>query len=126
MRREGKYKVCPICKKEVRPGGIGAHMRLAHGVVVKTLVEITAELSKSGKKISHIRSKTSKLSGKISAKRPSDYIRKTAERVIKTDLVRSAFTNEVCCRGCFEWYDESDLNSDGLCWSCIHAHDKDN
>lgn len=37
--RKGKNRVCSICAKLIRPGGMGGHVRLAHGTTVKTIVK---------------------------------------------------------------------------------------
>lgn len=37
--RKGKNRVCNICSKLIQPRGMGGHMRLAHGITVKTIVK---------------------------------------------------------------------------------------
>lgn len=37
--RKGKNRVCSVCSKLIRPRGMGGHMRLAHGITVKTIVK---------------------------------------------------------------------------------------
>lgn len=76
--REGKNKICTICGKTCRPGGIGAHMRLKHGIKVKTIV----------KHISGHISDASDLSGDVSdirVQRPGDYVKKRSE-VVETRI----------------------------------------
>ena len=37
--RKGKNRVCNICSKLIQPRGMGGHMRLAHGITIKTIVK---------------------------------------------------------------------------------------
>jgi len=59
--------ICPECGHPCKPRGLGAHLRLKHGIKVTTVVKHLSDLSDS--------------SGKISEKRPSDYLRKKAKVV---------------------------------------------
>lgn len=42
--RKGKNRVCSICDKLIRPGGMGGHVRLAHGIKVKTIVKYVRDV----------------------------------------------------------------------------------
>jgi hypothetical protein len=86
MTKEAK-NICPICGKVVKPRGLGAHLRLAHGVIEK------AVLSNSSEHKSEQLSDTSGLSKVKSSDlsdlreiRPSDYLKKR-ESVIKKKIL---------------------------------------
>jgi len=82
----GNNKVCPVCGKICRPRGIGAHMRLQHGVKLKTLI---SDSSDSSGHISELSDHISDSSGHISelsdlrVQRPSDFVKKH-DKIVET------------------------------------------
>jgi len=67
--RAGENKICEVCGQSVRPGGMGGHMRLKHGIMVKVEVKAPEKAPKAPEKAPEV----------IEApkvQRPSDYVRK--------------------------------------------------
>jgi len=140
MRRIGKDKKCEKCGKIVKPGGIGSHMRLAHGIKVKTVVNHLSEdsghssgnLSHSSGNLSHLTDNLSHSSHSSHSseriQRPSDYVRKRTEKVveIRTEPFNLIPLENYKCKDCGKWYkiDEYQLkSSEGTasvqyCWAC--------
>jgi hypothetical protein len=87
-----------VCGKKIAPGGMGGHMRLKHGIVVKTVVRdirdirgdirdnVRADVSKKVRDMSET-------DGKIREQRPSDYVRKSSERVIEVKAEPAPIVN---------------------------------
>ena len=97
MSKEG-YTACTICGHLCKPRGLGPHMRLAHGIVVKDVVKNISDLS-----------------GDVKTKRPSDYLRKKSE-VIEVKIEEAApqtvpkpvtpeldYIGKIQCAYCGKW-----------------------
>jgi len=73
--RKGKNRVCSICGKLIRPGGMDGHVRLAHGITEKIIVkhvrDIRADVPVGVRDVCDVR-----------IQRPSDY-------VLKRDVVET-------------------------------------
>lgn len=84
--RVGKNKVCPVCGKVCRPGGIGGHLRLKHGIVVKTMLKHVREVRDVSGDVSGEVSEVRDVSGEVSderVQRPSDFVKKH-DKIVKT------------------------------------------
>ena len=66
--RTGKTRICEICSQVIQPGGMGGHLRLKHGIKVKTVVKQVRDVSD----VSDVREQ-----------RPSDYVKKRSEVIEK-------------------------------------------
>jgi len=93
--------VCPKCGKKCKPRGLGAHMRLAHGIKVETVVrkisDSSGDISDSSKSISR-------------SQRPSDYIKKKSE-IVETK-VEQIFRGpdelgRRMCKNCGGWWGDT-------------------
>ena len=82
----GNNKVCPVCGKICRPRGIGAHMRLQHGVKLKTLISDSSDssdhINDSSDHISDSSGHISELSD-LRVQRPSDFVKKH-DKIVET------------------------------------------
>jgi len=84
--RKGKNRVCSICGKLIRPGGIGGHMRLKHGIKVKTIVNHVSDIRGGAQSdILDMR----EVPG--SKQRPSDYVKKSID-LVETSIKPDGFT----------------------------------
>jgi len=79
--RKGKIRICEVCHRAINPGGMGGHLRLAHGISLKTVVE-------------HVPDKSASASQKVVSKiqRPSDYVGKKS---VVVEIRKSVSTNDV-------------------------------
>jgi len=124
MRRIGKNRKCEKCGKVVKPGGIGSHMRLAHGIKVKIVVNhLSEDSSHSSEDSSHLSGNSSHLSHSSHlserVQRPSDYVKKKSEVVIETkDSPAIQSPDEwgrMLCKKCggwfmpYEWFETKDF-----------------
>jgi len=67
--------VCTICGHKCKPRGLGAHMRLKHGIKVETVVRQSSDLSNSSQDVKKMR--------------PSDYLSNKKE-VVEVKIVEAA------------------------------------
>ena len=70
--RKGRNRVCSVCSKLIRPRGMGGHMRLAHGITVKTIVK-------------HVHDVRSDVPGDLRVQSQNDYLKKSVE-IVKTSI----------------------------------------
>ena len=84
--RIGKTKICEICGKVIQPGGMGGHLRLKHGIKVKTVVkqvrEVSREVSGDVRDVREVSGQVRDVSD-VREQRPSDYLKKRSEVVEK-------------------------------------------
>lgn len=83
MTKEAK-NVCHLCGKAVKPRGLGAHLRLAHGVIEKTVLSNSSE--HKSKHLSDVSDVSEVKSSDLREIRPSDYVRKK-ESVIEQKIL---------------------------------------
>ena len=115
--------VCTICGHVCKPRGLGAHMRLKHGIKVKTVVKHISDSSDS-----------SDLGGRV--QRPSDWKNKkervVASRIDKADPPLTPeldYVGKYKCKDCGKYYslDEysgRDLVGVHLIGRCLSCYDK--
>lgn len=99
---EQSKTVCKICGHKCKPRGLGAHMRLKHGIKVETVVK-------------HISESSGDISEAISrSQRPSDYIKKKSQ-VVET-RVEQIFRGpdelgRMMCKNCGGWWPPDNVPS---------------
>jgi len=87
--RIGKTKICEICGKVIQPGGMGGHLRLKHGIKVKTVVkqvrEVSREVSGDVRGVREVSGQVRDVSDvrDVREQRPSDYVKKRSEVIEK-------------------------------------------
>jgi|SRR5450830_895347 len=77
--RKGKIRICDVCGKKIQPGGMGGHLRLAHGLVVTNIVtpipQVTGDIPwQVSDHIPQVSDHIPQVSETI--QRPSDYVKK--------------------------------------------------
>jgi hypothetical protein len=84
--RIGKTKICEICGKVIQPGGMGGHLRLKHGIKVKTVVkqvrEVSREVFGDVRDVREVSGQVRDVSD-VREQRPSDYVKRRSEVVEK-------------------------------------------
>ena len=78
--RAGENRICEVCGQSIRPGGMGGHMRLKHGIMVKVEVKAPKKAIKAPEKASKNDFKAPEKAPEVvvapKVQRPSDYVRK--------------------------------------------------
>jgi Zn finger protein HypA/HybF involved in hydrogenase expression len=106
--RTGKTRICEICGQVIQPGGMGGHVRLKHGIIVKTVVkqvrEVSREVSGDVRGVREVSGQVRDVSD-VREQRPSDYVKKRSE-VTEVRKDRWEYVGEgwgLKCNKC-EWY----------------------
>ncbi|MDP3003627.1 MAG: hypothetical protein Q8N38_10925 [Bacteroidales bacterium] len=88
--RKGKNRVCSICGKLIRPGGMGGHVRLAHGitVIVKHVRDIRGDVPAD---VRDMRGDVPADVRDVRVQRPSDNVKKSNE-MVETCIEPGGFT----------------------------------
>jgi hypothetical protein len=124
--RKGKNRICPECGKVCRPGGIGGHMRLKHGIKMKTVVKHVGDIRDDTRvDIRDARGdiRDARDVSDVRVQRPSDYLRKSDEVI--EELVEPAVKPKIeKCEYCGQFFDSGHHNQvvPGKClciWCCI-------
>ena len=114
-----KSNICPKCGKKCKPRGLGPHMRLAHGIVVKDVIRHISDSSEV-----------------VREKRPSDYLKKK-EKTAEVKIVEAppqtvpepdkSLVDKLRCQNCGKYYprDEFQFSAGPLPGLCLSCHEMD-
>lgn len=87
--RAGKTRICEVCGQVIQPGGMGGHLRLKHGIKVKTVVkqvrEVSREVSGPVRGVREVSGQVRDIRdvSDVREQRPSDYVKKRSEVIEK-------------------------------------------
>ena len=127
--RKGKNRVCINCGKLIRPGGMGGHVRLAHGITVMNVRDIRGDVP------ADVRD--------VRVQHPSDYVPKRAvveTKVISVSVHQTPIVLEEvsfvrycsCCGGNMKLFEKkfgkASLSHDALwviCNECLKKYKKE-
>jgi hypothetical protein len=94
--RTGKTRICEKCGQVIQPGGMGGHLRLAHGIKIKTVVK---QIRQVHNEVGEVSNKVGKVR-EVREQRPSDYVSKHSEVAEK----------RIQCWNCKQWVLEEDIH----------------
>ncbi len=113
--RKGKTRICEKCGQVIQPGGMGGHLRLKHGIKVKTVVkqvrEVSREVSGDVRGVSEVSGQVRDVSD-VREQRPSDYRKKSIEVIDTREKIK-------CWGSCGNWFfPEQFVHGTEICIPC--------